>query len=139
MHVICAFIVGTYSFGIVTDIGHIYTYITLSHNHNLVFAWIIFQTKTVAFIFFELIFFSIFPIFQKKKKKFSLYQQQQQYIDAWKDAQSHVYHGPNPNYAYATGTYTPNEIHQTAGIYPPNKVKFAFIRSHPSFVKNKSK
>lgn len=30
--------------------------------------------------------------------------------------------GPG-NYAYATGAYGPNGIHQTAGVNPPNKVK----------------
>lgn len=64
-----------------------------------------------------------------QQNPFSLYKRQQDYIHAWKEAQAHNSYvpgsGPNyagPNYAYATGAYTPNGIHQTAGVYPPNKV-----------------
>lgn len=32
--------------------------------------------------------------------------------------------GYGPNYAYATGAYGPTGIHQTAGVFPANKVTF---------------
>lgn len=64
-----------------------------------------------------------------QQNSFSLYKRQQEYINAWKETQAQNPYGPGsgsnyagPNYAYATGAYTPNGIHQTAGIYPPNKV-----------------
>lgn len=67
------------------------------------------------------------PIIQNQTNRtqsnsFSLYKRQQDYINAWKQAQSQANYGNSPNYAYATGAYTPNGIYQTAGVYPPNKV-----------------
>lgn len=68
-----------------------------------------------------------------------MYKRQQEYINAWRDAQSQAYYGgggSGPNYAYATGSYGPNGIHQTAGVHPPNKVYFiislfiSFQKSH---------
>lgn len=63
------------------------------------------------------------------------YKQQQAFLNSWNNqANSQAY---NPaqgqgqgNYAYATGAYGPNGIHQTAGVNPPNKVTWAVIFDH---------
>lgn len=45
-------------------------------------------------------------------------------MNAWKTAQANAFGGQhgNPNFAYATGSYGPGGIHQTAGVHPPNNV-----------------
>lgn len=60
---------------------------------------------------------------------FRYYKQQQEYLNAWKNSAFQPGgfqpgYGSGPNYAYATGTYNPNThgYHQTAGVFPPNKV-----------------
>lgn len=55
---------------------------------------------------------------------YSLYKRQQDYLNAWKNAQQQPYYGAAPNYAYATGAIGPSGIHQSAGVQPPNKVGF---------------
>lgn len=56
---------------------------------------------------------------------FRYYKQQQDYLNAWKNSQYQAGYGGVPNYAYASGTYGPhNQFHQTAGVFPPNKVSF---------------
>lgn len=44
-------------------------------------------------------------------------------MNAWKNSPFQNGYGGNPNYAYATGAYNPNNgFQQTAGVFPPNKV-----------------
>lgn len=59
---------------------------------------------------------------------FRFYKQQLDYANAIKNAQAQAFPIPGqgsaygPNYAYATGAYGPTGIHQTAGVFPVNKV-----------------
>lgn len=45
-------------------------------------------------------------------------------MNAWKSAQANAFGGQhgNLNLAYATGSYGPGGILQTAGVHPPNNV-----------------
>lgn len=53
---------------------------------------------------------------------YRFYKQQQQLYNSWKDI-PYTGYGGGPNYAYASGAYGLNNgIHQTAGVFPPNKV-----------------
>lgn len=53
---------------------------------------------------------------------FRFFKQHQDYLNTFRNPQTSGGFGAGPNYAYATGGYGPNGIHQTAGVYPPNKV-----------------
>lgn len=68
---------------------------------------------------------------------YSLYQQQQNLIEQWRDAQLNYYqntygHNTYPNGgvgAAATATYGPGGVHQTASLYPSNPVQYSSCSS----------
>jgi len=61
---------------------------------------------------------------QYQQQYAAYYKQQQELLNAWKNSPFQNGYGGNPNYAYATGAYNPNNgFHQTAGVFPPNKNK----------------
>lgn len=55
---------------------------------------------------------------------FRLYDQQQQLWESWKNDVGGASQTPfyAPNYAAATGSYSPTSIHQTASLNPENSV-----------------
>lgn len=58
---------------------------------------------------------------------FRYYKQQQELLNAWKNSPFQSGYGGVPNYAYATGAFGPSGVHQTAGVFPPNKVSHRFL------------